>query len=400
MSDANEKPKRRYWIAAASGVLVVALVLLLVLWPRPRRERPEPAPFAYDVTYHRALFVELTYEQAFEELPAAVASGGDTEPAVGYVFRREVSKLFSYRGEKRVPRAPLYVGRRLMFSHARNPGSVSVLDAASEGKLTWRTESEPAPERLGALDVFSRVRLPCEITVERKGQQCVVSCQGKQTVLEAGKPYTIWTDRKDFSFEGYIASLRKLVPELPELDEFGRKQAQSYLMPDESGKVSVHARVTAVYHAEVHVADTDLRWLRRQARKASIAGEYEKALVLLRICGNFNPEDGSVWELLEWTRENQRQGVRMVRLSGLVSLPQELPRSEEPGWVAVRKEGDPPGRFRAVAELREGSYEMHVPAGGYNVRVSVPGYRVKTRNIELNTSKEWNVEYAKEDRQP
>jgi hypothetical protein len=342
--------------------------------------------------------VELLYQQSFTPLSEADPHLPERHPEDGYLFRSDERRLYPAmdRPVDRSPKLLLGLGVHFLYDH-RDLSSVHALRSFGQRSASWNVADTQDFERVRELGPLFWLRLGPQLEVSYSGGGCEVVVEGAREPLKTDERRVVWNGTRSLSFADYLKELEALDPELEEPTGADRELVKQILRMGADGQVTIHGRILAGCHGEVEFIDTDLVVLAKQIRTHMDRGQHAQAASALETHLTIFPDDQTARDLLSRLQSRAEKREEYRRLHGRV----ELPAGQEGGGVTlvmVRRSDDPPHLIRKQAVVREGEYEIFLPAGEYEVVCSAEGFRSQTRTVDLSISDEADFAFSASDR--
>ena len=343
-------------------------------------------------------FVELLYQQSFVSLSDDDPHLPLRHPEDGYLFRSDERRLYPAM-DRPMERSPgLLLGLGVHFIHdLRDVSSVHALRSFGQRSASWNVADTQDFERVAGLDPLSWFRLGPQVEVSYSGDGCEVAVEGEHESLKEGERRVVWTGSESLAYADYVKEVRAVNPDLEEPTGTDRDLVKRILRMGADDRVTIHGRILATCHGEVDFINTDLVILAKQIRTHMDRGQYAQAASALEIHLSILPGDQATRDLLSRVRSRGEEGEESRRLHGRVELP---PGQTGSGlaFIMVRRSDDPPHLIRKQADVKEGEYEIFLPAGEYEVLCSAEGFRLQTRTVDLSTSDEADFAFSASDR--
>lgn len=373
---------------AAILLLLVVLLVAAGLWAwLTLSSRPATVPF-----------VELLYQQTFAPLSDANPNLPLRHPEDGYLFRSAESRLYPAmdRPMERSPRLLLGLGVHFLYD-LRDVSSVHALRSFGQRSGSWNVADAQDFERVAGLDPLSWFRLGPQVEASYSGDGCEVAVEGEHKSLKLGERLVVWTGSESLAFADYLKELKAVDPDLEAPTGTELDYVNQVLRRDADDRVTIHGRILATCHGEVEFVNIDLVTLAKQIRTHMDRGQYAQAASALETHLSILPDDQAARDLLSRLRSQGEDVEEFRRLHGRVELP---PGQGGSGFafVMVRRTDDPPHLIRKQAEVKDGEYEIFLPAREYEVLCSVEGFRFQTRTVDLSTSDEADFAFSASDR--
>ncbi len=343
-------------------------------------------------------FVELLYQQSFVQLSDANPHLPLRHPEDGYLFRSSESRLYPAM-DRPMERSPsLLLGLGIHFLHdLRDVNSVHALRSFGQRSGSWDVAAAQDFERVAGLDPLSWFRLGPQVEVSYSQDGCEVAVEGERESLKLGERRVVWTGSESLAYAEYLEEVKAVNPDLEEPTGSDRELVKRILRIGADDRVTIHGRILATCHGEVEFVNTDLVILAKQIRTHMDRGQYAQAASALETHLSILPDDQAARDLLSRLRSRGEEGEEFRRLHGRVELP---PGQADSGFafVIVRRTDDPPHLIRKQTDVKEGEYEIFLPAGEYEVLCSVEGFQFQTRTVDLSTSDEADFAFSVADR--
>jgi hypothetical protein len=382
--------RTKFTIAISASILILAIALLLI-WRGVGSPSLEPG---------QVFFVELVYEQDFRPITeTAVSPRAYPELLNGYIFRPKESRLYSCRGTPLSKDAQFIVGRRLHFLHDAHDSKFQMLGAEQEGFNSWPTADEPTARGIADfVDPYSLVRLSAKLTASMDGKKCLVTSENRSVALNPNESKLVWEGTRELSMDEYFAQLRSLASDMLEIRDSDIESSRAILNINSNNRLTIHARVTAIFHGPVKLSPLDYLTLRKQAFQSAREGRFADAVNAFGQYLEAVPTDSGAEATFQVASYSLKNGVKLICLRGNVLFPKDASNTYTPAKVAVRMESDPEGQYRTVATTKDDKYELFLPAGRYQLNISVRGFNTLTRFVDLKEPGEVNIEFNEADR--
>ena len=396
----SHSPRQRK--ALAVGLLVVlSAVLVGVYWLllAGRGERGADARRS-QLGPGQVYFVELVYEQHF-----APVAGTELRPRArdrsldGYVFRPDAATLHPCSlGVKQNPSCRLMIGRRLHFPYNRDPNVVQDLGYAQDGYESWAVDLAPTPDDILMYGPTCWLRLPVRVKAAMGGDRCVVSVGDMTVTLATGEQKEVWSAQRPYTASEYadaIASLVNATQEKPV--EIPADILKARLPVDAAGKLTLYARLLAVYHGPVSLSPVHLVKERNAGIQALHAGEYDSAISHLDSYLRVIQDDEVARDMRDRAATGKEQNIKVHRLYGTVTLPAGAAPSNPRSWIGIRQPDDPQDHSRDLSGVKDGNFEFRVAAGTYIVTAYIPGFRPVSRTVQVEGDTRLQVQLTEAD---
>jgi hypothetical protein len=156
--------------------------------------------------------------------------------------------------------------------------------------------------------------------------------------------------------------------------------------------VTFHARVVAVDHGPVAIADFDLATILDDARRLAREGPYEAALAALETLLDVMPRHAEAARLFHQVLDLVEAGAAPAHAVGQLQFPAGQPddnvralwSASHGGFVMFARRDDPPGSALMAIPVRDGAFEAYLPGGDYRLTVDVPGFEAAALEITLD----------------
>lgn len=167
-------------------------------------------------------------------------------------------------------------------------------------------------------------------------------------------------------------------------------------------EVTFHARLVAVNHGPVTLADIDLAKTLNDARRLSREGPYEEALAALETLLDVMPRHAEAARLFHEMLDLVEAGATPARAIGTVRFPAGQPddriralwKASHKGFALFARPDDPPGSAIMAIPVQDGAFAAHLPAGTYRLTISIPGFAKNEIEITLNGETKIDVPLA------
>ena len=391
--------------ALALGVLFVFFVAFVVVYwlmlSRGCGRRPDEG--SGRLAAGQVYFVELVYEQDF----APVAGSGLRPRAQdrsldGYVFRQQTKTLYpcSLR-VKQSPASLLMIGRRLHFPHNQDHNVVQELGYAEDGYESWAVEQAPAPGEILMYGPTCWFRLPVRAEAAMKKDRCVVTVGDVKATLAAGERKEIWSAQRTYTASEYAGAIERHVNAArKERLTIPAELLKTRLPLDDAGKLTLYARLVAVYHGRVRRSPVHLVRERNAGIDSLQTGEYESAISHFDAYLKVIPDDEVIRQMRARAVTGKEQNIHVYRLQGTVSLPGGSAPDHPKSWIGIRRPDDPEDHSCNVSSVKGGKFEFHVEAGTYIATAYIPGFRPVSRTIQVQSDTSLEIQLTEDDRSP
>jgi len=369
-------------------MLVIGLVgIYLILFggsPTQVPPAPKPDPNRMDGNKSDVIkgpgFVELIYEHDVAPFgkakPASQAPGKSLN---GFIFRPGTNTLYSCTpGVKPKPDIQLIVGQRI---HNHFDLHNNVFQQLSEGG-DWEVAEDPAPSNVIMFGPTFWLRLPVKLSVSREGQNCVVGGFGQTVALAPGESRQIWSTTRTFSPNEYAAAVAEKINAGREKKIEISAEALEAKLPLQDDKLTLHARVVAIYHGPVRFSSINPLVVRDEGIDALKSGEFERALTRIETCLEVLPYDELLLDLRQQAQRGKDGKVKIYKITGTVSIPQGAtikPKS----WVGIRRPDEPADHSRDISSIEDGAFSFRVASGPYVLTAYLPGFKPVSQTINV-----------------
>lgn len=231
----------------------------------------------------------------------------------------------------------------------------------------------------------------------------VVTVGGVSHTLAPGAPTAVAVGERTVSLDEFADAVLKTYTAagVPQADMPSRAAvlAEVALLASGDGGVTFHARVVAVDHGPVTLAEVDLATTLDDARRLAREGPYEDALAALEALLDAMPRHVEAARLFHQVLDLVEAGATPAQAVGTVSFrdgqrddaAQALWAEAHAGFAMFARPDDPAGSAIMAIPVRNGAFAAYLPAGRYRLTVDVPGFEAATLDITLDGETEIDV---------
>ncbi len=231
----------------------------------------------------------------------------------------------------------------------------------------------------------------------------VVAVGGVAHRLAPGAPTAIAVGERTVTLDEFADAVLKTYAAagVPQAGMPSREAVLAEVGPLASGDdgVTFHARVVAVDHGPVALAEVDLATTLDDARRLAREGPYEDALAALETLLDAMPRHAGAARLFHRVLDLVEAGAAPARAVGRIAYPAGQPddatrtlwAEAHTGFAMFARPDDPGGSAIIAIPVRDGTFAVHLPAGRYRLTVDVPGFEAATLDITLDGETEIDV---------
>jgi len=385
------------------GLLIVFFVVFVIVYllvssgnGGGRPDEPDAA-----LAPGQVYFLELAYEHDFapvagDELPSRARD----KSLDGYVFRQEGATLYPCSpGVEQKSVCQLMIGKRLHFPHNQDLNTAQDLGYAEGGYESWAVDKLPTPDDILMYGPTCWLRLPVRASAAMKGARCEVTVGQTSVSLAPGEHKEVWSAQRTYTVGEYAKAIEACVNATrQEPITIPADTLKARLPVDDAGKLTLYARLVAVYHGPVNRSPLHLLKERSAGIQALETGDYEGALSHFDPYLEVIPDDEVVRGLRARAATGKEQNIGVHRLHGTVAMPDGAAPTNPKSWVGIRRPEDPADHSRDLSGVKEGKFAFHVEAGTYILTVYIPKFRPVSRTVQVQDDTGLEIQLTEEDR--